>query len=76
MSQDEIEKSLLQHLPRAPLQAMTLLSSIHAHPRRFKMAVAIASAWKQHDINDAWNSVAQSRLDPTDKQVIFNELWS
>lgn len=76
MTDDEIEKKLLRNLPHDPLQAMNLLPSIRPDIRRRQLAGSIASAWRQHDINLAWNAVARAQIGAAEKQIIFNELWS
>jgi hypothetical protein len=76
MTDDEIEKKLLRYLPHDPFQAMNLLPSIRSDSRRARLASSIASAWRQYDINVAWNAVAKSQLGAAEKQIIFNELWS
>jgi hypothetical protein len=40
-----------------------------------KMATLIAQSWARQDINTAWNAVLRSPLSPTEKQLMFNELW-
>jgi hypothetical protein len=40
-----------------------------------KMASLIAQSRARQDINTAWNAVARSPLNATEKQLMFNELW-
>lgn len=53
-----------------------MLPSMRLENRRRQLATSVASAWRQHDINLAWNAVARAPIGAAEKQIIFNELWS
>jgi hypothetical protein len=70
-----VEQAIYQHLPHDPASALALLPSIPCENKRMKMATLIARCWARQDINTAWNAVSRSPLSPTEKQLMFNELW-
>lgn len=37
--------------------------------------MVIMQIWAQQDISAAWNAVARSPLNASEKQIMFNELW-
>jgi hypothetical protein len=70
-----VEQAIYRHLPKDPASALALLPSIPCENKRMKMATLIAQSWARQDINTAWNTVSRSPLSPTEKQLMFNELW-
>jgi hypothetical protein len=70
-----VEQAIYRHLPNDPASALALLPSIPCENKRMKMATLIAQSWAQQDINAAWNAVSRSPMSPTEKQLMFNELW-
>jgi hypothetical protein len=50
---------------------MTLLP---CNSGRQHLGILIARCWARQDINAAWNAVARSPLNATEKQLMFNEL--
>jgi len=66
---------LRRYLPHHPARALELLPSIPCGDERRRLAAVIANAWSKQDINIAWNAVARSQLNATEKQLMFNELW-
>jgi hypothetical protein len=70
-----VEQSICRHLPDDPASALALLPAIPCENTRLKLAALIAQIWARQDINAAWNAVARSPLNATDKQLMFNELW-
>jgi hypothetical protein len=66
---------LRRHLPQHPARAIELLPSIPCCDERRKLANLIAQCWARQDINTAWNAVSRSPMSPTEKQLMFNELW-
>ncbi len=75
MNDPKAEQAIYRHLPNAPASALALLPSIPCENKRMKMAALIAQSWARQDINTAWNAVARSPLNATEKQLMFNELW-
>jgi hypothetical protein len=69
------EQAIYRHLPGDPVSALALLPRIPCENKRMKMATLIAQSWARQDINTAWNAVSRSPLSPTEKQLMFNELW-
>jgi|GEM_PF-1224821 hypothetical protein len=70
-----VEQAIYRHLPNDPASALTLLPCLPCENKRVKMAALIAQSWARQDINTAWNAVARSPLNATEKQLMFNELW-
>jgi hypothetical protein len=70
-----VEQAIYHHLPNDPASALALLPCIPCENKRMKMATLIAQSWARQDINTAWNAVARSPLNATEKQLMFNELW-
>ena len=70
-----VEQSIYRHLPDDPTSALALLPAIPCENTRLKMAILIAQIWARQDITTAWNAVARSPLSPTEKRLMFNELW-
>jgi hypothetical protein len=70
-----VEQAIYRHLPDDPAFALALLPNIPCENTRMKMAILIAQSWARQDINAAWNAVASSPLNATEKQLMFNELW-
>jgi hypothetical protein len=70
-----VEQAIYHHLPNDPASALALLPCIPCENKRMKMATLIAQSWARQDINTAWNAVSHSPLSPTEKQLMFNELW-
>ena len=64
-----------EHLLNSPEAAFALLPAISSSTIRNQVAVLIAHSWARQDINAAWNAVARSPLNATEKQLMFNELW-
>ena len=75
MNDPTAEKAIYRHLPNDPASALALLPSIPCENNRMKMATLIAQSWSRTDINTAWNAVSRSPMSPTEKQLMFNELW-
>ena len=69
------EQAIYHHLPDDPASALAMLPSIPCENKRLKLAALIAQSWTRQDINTAWNAVARSPLNATEKQIMFNELW-
>jgi len=65
--------SQLIRLP--PDTALAQLVGIQDLDQRRSMIGLLAASWRHTDINTAWNAVSRSRLNATDKQVMYNELW-
>jgi hypothetical protein len=70
-----VEQAIYRHLPGDPASALALLPFIPCENKRMKMASLIAQSRTRQDINTAWNAVARSPLNATEKQLMFNELW-
>jgi hypothetical protein len=70
-----VEQAIYRHLPDEPAAALALLPCIPCENKRMKMATLIAQSWARQDINTAWNAVSRSPMSPTEKQLMFNELW-
>jgi hypothetical protein len=70
-----VEQANYRHLPNDPASALALLPCIPCENKRMKLATLIAQSWARQDINTAWNAVSRSPLSPTEKQLMFNELW-
>jgi predicted acyl esterase len=70
-----VEQAICRHLPDDPASALALLPNIPCENKRIKIAILIAQSWARQDINTAWNAVARSPLNATEKQLMFNELW-
>jgi hypothetical protein len=70
-----VEQAIYRHLPDNPAAALALLPCLPCENKRMKMATLIAQSWARQDINTAWNAVLRSPLSPTEKQLMFNELW-
>jgi hypothetical protein len=70
-----VEQAIYRHLPGDPASALALLPFIPCENKRMKMASLIAQIRARQDINTAWNAVARSPLNATEKQLMFNELW-
>lgn len=70
-----VEQDIYRHLPKDPASALALLPCLPCENKRMKMATLIAQSWARQDINTAWNAVARSPLNATEKQLMFNELW-
>jgi hypothetical protein len=70
-----IEQAIYHHLPDDPASALALLPCIPCENKRMKLATLIAQSWARQDINTAWNAVSRSPMSPTEKQLMFNELW-
>ena len=68
-------KRIIRHLPHNPALALDMLPSVPCTDARCKLATLIAQSWPRTDINTAWNAVARSPLNATEKQPMFNELW-
>jgi hypothetical protein len=64
-----------RQLPHQPAQALQMLPEVRCDDTRMKLAIQIARSWPHTDINTAWNTVARSPLNATEKQFMFNELW-
>lgn len=62
-------------LPHQPAQALQMLPQVCCAQARRKLAALIAQRWSRTDINTAWNAVARSGLNASEKQLMFNELW-
>jgi hypothetical protein len=70
-----VEQAIYRHLPDNPAAALALLPCLPCENKRMKMATLIAQSWARQDINTAWNAVSRSPMSPTEKQLMFNELW-
>jgi hypothetical protein len=70
-----VEQAIYRHLPDNPAAALAMLPCLPCENKRMKMATLIAQSWARQDINTAWNAVLRSPLSPTEKQLMFNELW-
>jgi hypothetical protein len=70
-----VEQAIYVHLPNDPASALALLPSIPCENKRKKLAALIAQSWARQDITAAWNAISRSPLSPTEKQLMFNELW-
>lgn len=68
-------KRILTKLPYAPAPAISKLRGIACPDTRRKIALLIAHNWARQDINAAWNAIACSPLNASEKQFIFNEVW-
>lgn len=61
-------------LPHSPERVFELLGHIRCDEQRQTLARTIAHTWARTDnITIAYNTVARSSLNATDKQVMFNE---
>ena len=72
---DSVTQAIQRHLTDAPAAALALLPHLPCHETRSKLAVQIAQSWPRTDINAAWNAIARTPLNATEKQLMFNELW-
>lgn len=63
------------HLPQHPELAFSALSRLTCYETRRKLGTVIMQIWARQDISAAWNAVARSPLNATEKQLLFNELW-
>lgn len=72
---ERLSRQIRGHLPHAPARALELLPKIPCDDERRTLASSIAYIWSREDINTAWNTVACSKLNAADKQLMFNELW-
>lgn len=72
---EKISGLVRRHLPHAPARALELLPHIRCDHERRSLASSIAHTWSRVDINAAWNTVAGSKLNAADKQLMYNELW-
>jgi hypothetical protein len=70
-----VEQAIYRHLPNDPASALALLPCLLCENKRIKMATLIAQSWARQDLNTAWNAVSRSPMSPTEKQLMFNELW-
>jgi hypothetical protein len=68
-------QNVTRFLPERPHEALARLPQIECTETRMKLANLIAQSWARQDINAAWNAVARSPLNATEKQIMFNELW-
>ncbi len=68
-------QNVIRFLPARPQEALARLPQIECTEIRMKLANLVAQCWARQDINTAWNAVARSPLNATEKQLMFNELW-
>lgn len=67
--------TLCQIMRLSPASALIKLAEVPSQDQRCSMARTLAAAWRQIDINTAWNAVTRSPLSAAEKQPMFNELW-
>lgn len=72
---EKLSREIRRHLPHAPARALEMLPHIFCDDERRSLASSIAHTWSRVDINTAWNTVACSKLNAEDKQLMYNELW-
>lgn len=76
MSEEQRVNAIRQMAHTDVVRAIELLSGVMCPRERRSLASFIAVVWSRKDINSAWNAVSSSKLSASEKQTLFNELWS
>jgi hypothetical protein len=76
MSEEQRVNAIRQMAHTDVVRAIELLSGVMCPRERRSLASFIAGVWSRKDINTAWNAVSSSKLSASEKQTLFNELWS
>ena len=76
MSEEQRVNAIRQMAQTDVVRAIELLSGVVCPRERHSLASFIAGVWSRKDINTAWNAVSSSNLSASEKQTLFNELWS
>jgi hypothetical protein len=76
MSEEQRVNAIRQMAQTDVVGAIELLSGVMCPRERRSLASFIAGVWARKDINTAWSAVSSSKLSASEKQTLFNELWS
>jgi hypothetical protein len=71
-----IETQIRRQVANDPAHAFHLLVTLPCEKSRRSLGSMIAQNWSRQDITRAWNTIAQSPLAASERQMLLNELWS